>query len=242
MGVIREAFLEGLKPTPRAYNAGYKPKLWVSDLGACPRRAMLRVLGKVGDPLPRRVLEVMELGKAYEQVMADMLRRAWKGRIRPQLPLRTPQWSGKADFLLESGGGGAPVFLEHKATGDKWWNYGNNLPKTKDCVQVVMYGKLWREIERTKVSPWLILYYGAWGHWCELSVVDDGASIGVSGHLDGVPVEKSLNANVSALRAELEGWFDAQELPPRPLQPTEALGCLFRGELGCGMWRHCWDG
>ena len=234
--VVRSAI--ELKLTDRP-DYGGSSHLWITDVGNCPRKAMLRLAGVPLKEFPLKVLEAMHEGDVAEADTLDSLVYAYSaGRVERNRSLRNDIWSGKTDAILRLENRD-PIVMEHKATGDKWWNYKEWIPRNTHICQLVMYGMLYRE--KFDVDPRLVLYYRSWGHWADMVILDHGDWVEVDGWMDGEPYQKRVDLNVRNLRLELEQYFISKDMPPR-LEVEEMDGqCTFRGEPACGYYENCWS-
>lgn len=186
--------------------------------------------------------EAMHNGVVYEGDTGAALTMEYGSRITEQLYLGNRRWSCKADFVLDHGTQ-SPVIIEHKAVGDKWWNYDGKLPDTKHVTQLVLYKELYEEM--FKVTPRLILYYRAWGHWAELElnllpVGDDGIQrIEVTGMMDDEEFSKLVAIDPVASMKILEDHYEHNHIPAP--YPHKVDGeCTFKGKPSCPMYGHCW--
>jgi hypothetical protein len=235
---LREAFLEGLtKPQSFREHSG-KSRLYISELGKCPRRAMLRVLGyKPSIPFSPTLLEAMSIGNAMEGDTFKVLERAYPGLL-PQLVLGNDIWSGRADFFLP---GQPAMIIEHKYQGEKYWDYQGKLPQHDHVAQAWAYGELYKEQNHKPVI--VMLLYRAWGHWAEMEITtdEDGDVVTCEGQVDGEKRVRSWEAGFGQMRLEYERLYQAQELPDVPsglLQ--ESTGCTFQNRPSCGYHDLCW--
>lgn len=227
-----------------------KPRLWASDIGYCPRKAILRVKGY--EPTIDFDLDTkfrFRGGIIYEDDTGKALVNKYGTKnVDLQYVFKTSQWSGKADAVLFADSE-KPIIIEHKATGDKWWNYKNNLPKPAHLAQLWLYGQLF--YEEQGIRPTLILFYRAWIHWAEFQFqIDDEI---VTGFIDGVPTEAEIQpltgeqkgqAVLKSNRFQLQTMYelaskDPDYLPNRLLYKDD--GCTFRGKPSCPMYWHCWE-
>lgn len=233
----------------RNYESSGKPRLWSSDMGYCPRKALMRITGyeKTIDFSTESKLKMRggviledETGRALQEVHGEQ-------NVDTQFRFSTDIWSGKGDFVLYHGTM-LPIIVEHKATGDKWWNYKGNIPNPAHVGQLWLYGELYREAHG--IMPQLILFYRSWGHYAELELTEgaQGAGINCVGLMDDKPYESFVTPHPRSLRQALESYYatvqwdgttaTCPELPPR-LDDMEA-GCNFNGKPSCQMYYHCY--
>lgn len=205
--MIYQAILQTLTSRPSR-----KPTddLYVSEFGQHPYKAMARVLQGEQTKFDTKTLEKMENGTAFENDTMQKLSLAIPN-VRTQFPLYDAIWSGYADAVIGHGTVDVTI-VEHKATGDKWWDYKGGLVRSTHVCQLWLYGQLYQDM--FGITPTLILYYRAWDHHAEFKIVDRGDGlIWAVGEIDGNPVERSLRISPVALQAEIEDLYNLGELP-----------------------------
>jgi hypothetical protein len=213
-------------------------RLHPSSCGGCPRKALLHARKYEATPFDAITLERMRLGEVMETATADALQQAWGDNLTLQLPLQTEYWDGTCDFVHNHQTPLATI-IEHKATGDKWWDYKGALPREEHLIQLALYGSLYEEIYN--YTPHLVLYYISWAKWAEFDVLVRESQITASGYVDGEARERTVNISIPALRAQLETYFRFGDLPP-VLSPHQQEGnCTSRGKVWCGYYRHCFN-
>ena len=228
--------------------SGRKPRLWAGDVGYCTRRAIMRIQGwtkTVDFDLVSKIR--MKGGVMWEAETGKALKYTYGAdNVNDQLSLGTVLWSGKVDFVLFHGTPDATL-IEHKATGDKWWNYKNGLPKDPHLLQLLRYYQMYQD-EFDNI-PKLILFYRSWGHYAEfeihpVSVTDQYIKIRYNAMMDDEHKQgwKKIPHNTQTL----EEYYHRNEpgvqnrtlLPTRLSDPDE--GCTFRGEPSCKYYYHCY--
>jgi len=185
--------------------------LYVSDLGAHPYKAMARILNGETAEFDADIRIKMNYGNAFE---AETLRALQynHAHVLTQFPLFNDMWSGYADFVVGHGEG-YPVIVEHKATGDKWFDYKESLPRAAHLCQLWMYGQLYKETYG--ITPGLDLYYVAWGSYAEFRIdedVDRGVMV-ADGRINGTRLKRRRAISPANLRRELEHYFKTRTLP-----------------------------
>lgn len=215
------------------------PKLWASDMGKCPRKAILRVTG-LAQPsvLPDTKMQLyFQAGNMWEDDTARALRWKYGAALTEQLVLKDEAWSGKCDFALYHGDDSRqPVLIEHKAKGDKWWNYKGELPQSDHVGQLYIYRHLYKKLYNRE--PKLVLFYRSWGHYAEFYLDIGEDHISIHGTIDGEAVALRRSVDLSSMRQELEQYYVTGEVPPR-LADKEA-GCTFQGKPSCPYYHFCW--
>jgi len=235
--MIHEAISEVLSEPRKPYKSRRAPHLWPSSLGRCPRAAMLRVKGvtPTGE-FPPTIRSVMELGVRYEDSTYSYLQSAYGGQVKQSVPLRTKIWSGKIDFLVTLPQG--VYIVEHKAVGDKWWDYQQSLPKAEHICQACLYRHLYEQIHG--IIPTVILYYRAWSSWAEFTLAEYEDGVRCTGKINGEEVSRWRWVSPTKLRLELEHLFETGTIPDPPNQPSVEQGCLFQGKPSCIYYGICY--
>lgn len=237
--IVRSAMLSRLEDKDRPkYQSSGKPRLWGSELGGCLRKAMLRVQGY--EPtleFPIEAKEAMHNGIMFEADTLQALKQTYgEKNVLEQLALGDNLWSCKADFVLWHGTPNGTI-IEHKAVGEKWWNYNNSLPKPEHCLQVWLYGYLYKK--KFNVQPRLLLFYRSWGNYAELEITDHKAYLQADGTMNGAAFSKKVTVWADEIRQEAERLYLANDVPGR-LEDRED-GCTFRGKPSCPMYFHCYE-
>lgn len=216
-------------------------RLAVSEIGKCPRMAMLRITGvertNPFDEYMRRLLFSGEMAEA--KAKAPLL---WKygDDVQSQVVLEAGAWVGKPDFLVPG------HVIEHKETGENRFKYGD-MPFRFHVLQVLMYQWMIEQVEGYK--PEALLYYQQRANQAEYRVWEWGDRIGYEGHVNGKEDSGILNTTLEFERAELEKWFAEGEVPPRYDTPFEKNYTCCRlypnwkrptAYPSCGYFDHCW--
>lgn len=215
-----------------------KPLLWASELGKCPRAAMLRVTG-VGEPAPpeTRMMLYARAGIMWENDTTEAMKWRYGDAVNDQLVLKNDHWSGRCDFVLyHDDPDKQTVLIEHKAKGSKWFNYNNELPETNHVAQLYTYWHVYKEQFGTE--PLLVLFYRSWGHYAEFYISICDGYVMIDGIVDGQATTKRRIIDLDGMRLELESYHDSGELPPVLLDKSQ--GCTWNGEPSCKFYRHCW--
>ncbi len=232
--IVRDAIEKSLKP--KSYKGSGLVRLWPSEIGGCPRRALYRILGyKPEKEFPLDLREKFQLGNVLEAETGRALHMMYGKRLKDQVRLRTKTWSGKCDWGLNIGERN-PVLIEHKATGSKWWGKYGTPPRVSHIAQLVLYGQIYTE--EYNIEPRLVLYYRAWSNWAELELDDLGDSVCIKGIMDGEDFYDEIVIDVTKRREYLEEYFALQEIPP--YEKTDE--CYFRGKPSCHFFEQCHEG
>ena len=236
--LINEA-IEAALNVERDYKPSGTIRLYPSEAGGCARATMLRIHNAPKKSFPLQAKKAMEDGIAYEDNTLKLLRRHYgHENILEQLPLQTTFWSGKADFVIFHE---TPqvMIVEHKATGQKWFDYKGSLPNPKHVVQLSLYKTIYRD--KYGFEPELRLFYRAWQNWAEFILEPEGAVIRATGWVNGKEREVMVPINLEALKGKLEFYFTKGLLPKRVKEEDkDKTGCTFKGEASCPFFDSCW--
>jgi hypothetical protein len=206
--LVRSAVEQYVVSSPPRKESGL---LYVSDLGAHPYKAMARILHGETAEFDTDTRIKMNYGNAFEAETLRAMQRTYPN-VQTQFPLYNRVWSGYADFVMGHTWE-RPVIIEHKATGDKWFDYKQSLPRAAHLCQLWMYGQLYQETYG--VEPDLVLYYVAWGSYAEFRVYEDkerGVMV-ADGRINGTTLTRQRLISPANLRRELEHYFKMGTLP-----------------------------
>lgn len=194
-------------------------ELYVSELGYHPQKFLNRVLHGKTEPFDAPTLDIMQQGSVLEADTVAALQLA-HANVRTQFPLYNATWSGYADIVIGHGTEDVTI-IEHKCTGQKWFDYKKSLPRSTHICQLWMYGWLYEQMYG--IRPNLKLYYRSWGSFAEFALpaepLDDGA-IAVTGCLGDkvrgqgfvvAPVTRLRYIAPNLLRLEAEQLFGSLE-------------------------------
>lgn len=187
------------------------PVLYVSDLGYHPYKTMSRILLGETSEFDVGTRIKMQYGNAFESETTRALQYAYPN-VLTQFPLWNDKWSGYADFVIGHGTDGErPVIVEHKATGDQWFDYKNSLPRSAHVCQLWMYGWLYEQMYG--IRPDLVLYYVAWGSFAEFTLRPGGEGMIAQGSVNGRHEVRGRRIAPNLLRMEIEHFFETKNLP-----------------------------
>lgn len=206
--LVQDAVEQYVVSSPQRRGSGL---LYVSDLGAHPYKAMARILNGETAEFDTNTRIKMNYGNAFESETLRALRYAHPN-VQTQFPLYNDMWSGYADFVIGHGQE-LPIIIEHKATGDKWFDYKRSLPRPAHLCQLWMYGQLYQETYG--VEPDLLLYYVAWGSFAEFLVTyhETRGYMKAEGRINGEHTTRSVRISPNLLRRELEHYYKTRTLP-----------------------------
>lgn len=211
--MIQTALIEYLRAKQELERKPHR-ELYVSDLGQHPYKAMSRIKGLEREPFDDDTLVKMQAGNVLEADTIAALQ--WRyGQVATQFPLFNETWSGYADAVIGHGTN-SPIIVEHKATGDQWFDYKDSLPRSSHACQVWLYQQLYEE--KYGLLPRAVIYYRAWGFWAEFEITEnaDGSLLAtgmVVKEKKTMTVARKLDFSPDLLRMELEILFDGDDLP-----------------------------
>lgn len=223
----------------------HRGRLAVSDLGHCPRKALLRVAGvKQTNPFDDYVLEIMRAGTVWEDETERALRLVYGDRLSTQDRVSNDDWVGHTDFMVIPG-----QLWEHKATNSVNFRRKNGLPYEFHCLQLLGYQRLIKET--TGEEPEAFLYYRSWADWAELQVWGYSDEIYWEGEMNGYTKSGSFDLSIDDEMAKLEKYLHAyretKELPDKYDMPFEKqfACCRVNKKKGtarpsCTYFSHCW--
>lgn len=219
-------------------------KLAISDLGHCPRKALLRVAGiEPTDPFDDYVKEVMRAGIVWEEETKRALEHVITKRLCTQTRVENDDWVGHLDFTWPG------VIVEHKATNSVNFRRKNGLPYEFHCLQVLGYQRLVKE--ETGKEPAAFLYYRSWANWGELQVWGYSDEIYWEGEINGYEksgsFDLSIDDEMASLEADLEAYRETKHLPDTYETPCEKQFACCRidkrkkiARPSCTYFSHCW--
>lgn len=244
--VIKPALDQALM-VERPYKPSGKIRLYPSEAGSCNRASILRINNAPKTKFPLQAAYAMDEGKWYEESTLALLRLHYgTENVIEQLQLQNDFWSGKADFVINHKTEDALV-IEHKATGQKWWDYKGSLPKRSHVIQLAMYRDFY--YNQFRFVPELRLYYRAWQKWAEFVIEPRDSTIFIYGQLnpekkgETAPIvrEIELPINIKATVGMLEYYYINNKLPKRVKEESmDDAGCTFNGVPSCPFYGNCW--
>lgn len=222
--------------------------LFVSEMGYCPRAAILRLAGKEQThPFDPYVLELFHAGDTWERIIIDAI-RADGYIVATQVQVSTMYMRGKIDAVIS---GLVPRIVELKDTAEHNLRAKDRLPYLAHCYQVLMYGWMYENAhgyEPGEIETYL--YYHTRGKSAELRIIQteggiqwDGEIAGklAVGMFEGIHFLEEYNRLVDHFKA-----FRAREqFPPRYESPFEhRFACTKAVKKlrypACTMMGHCW--
>jgi len=179
----------------------------------------------------------MQAGNMWEDETVRALTKVYGAdSVITQLPLKTDTWSSKCDAVLWHKTPDVTI-VEHKATGDKWWNYKGGLPKAEHLGQLWLYGELYEA--EFGLKPRLILFYRSWGHYAEYTVDSLSDGLMLDGEIDGKPDMRKVAYKPWEWRAELEKHFQNGTFPEKTKHVDG--NCTFQNKPNCRYYFTCYQ-
>jgi hypothetical protein len=126
--LMQSRSFEALRPKPGRHPVG----MWPSEIGGCPRKTTLRLMGMQPKERSDREQNTMNFGKIFEQYVGSVWRGSYDGVIERQVPVVTPYGNGKIDFWIP----GLPQLIEVKTTN---WARKDYLPNPSHIDQLLLY-------------------------------------------------------------------------------------------------------
>lgn len=211
---------------------GTEPRLFISDMGGCPRKAVWNALVHYpGHPLhlpgivpsfSPYVQAIMRAGIVWEKETELALRAMYGDALQTQVSVRNLFWSGRPDFILPNN-----TIVEHKATNPYNFKAKARLPYRHHCIQVLAYQKILNCCAAAK------LYYRGWADWAEFAVWDTGENIHWEGLVNGYYKEGMIEASLTKIMHYIETYWERQTLPPAYGSPTsEDFACTRKTKKG----------
>lgn len=241
--VIRPAIVSALKQERAPYIRHGRSKLYPSGAGECHtgRKELLRIEGAPATEFPFRAIEAMNDGNVFEASTLALLQKHYgEENVIAQLALKDDHWSGKTDMVINHMTKDV-IIVEHKATGDKWFDYKGMLPKRQHVFQLAKYKSMY--FAEFGFVPELRLYYRSWGQWAEFLLDVRATDIAITGWINSPTNERTSvePINMSAYTKKLELYYDRKMIPHRvPEGDQEKAGCTFKGAPSCGFYNFCW--
>lgn len=220
------------------WDARHEDKLAVSDIGHCPRKALLRVEGvEYTDPHDAYLKRLFWSGKMAERKLEVALEHFYGDLLRKQVKVGNDNWVGSVDFLVPD------MVIEHKETAESNFKY-KRLPYDFHVLQVLMYRHMLLEAgESYPLNAYL--YYQNRANWAEYKVESYPGGVKWDGQING---EESCGSSPRQLAKEmrvLEKPLNNRSTPPRYEHPfKKQFACCrlytYVAYPGCTYFTHCW--
>jgi CRISPR/Cas system-associated exonuclease Cas4 (RecB family) len=223
----------------------HRGKLAVSEIGHCPRKAMLRLHGvEETDPFDEYTRRLLWSGKMAEAKLEAVLRAEYRDELQAQAHVESEEFRGTADFVVPG------TVIEHKETAQSNFKY-KRLPYDFHCLQVLAYKHLWKAqagVESPAPTD-ARLYYQNRADWAEFRVWESNDCIIYEGDINGEYHTGVLETTLDAEMQKLVEWYRKNEVPPRyetPFEKQFACTRMYtkwktpRAFRGCTYFGHCW--
>lgn len=112
--------------------------MYPSEIGGCPRKTTLRLMGMQPKERSDREQNTMNFGKIFEAYVGSVWRGSYPGIIERQVPVITPYGNGKIDFWIPD----LPRLIEVKTTN---WARKDYLPNPSHIDQLLLYMAYFRD-------------------------------------------------------------------------------------------------
>lgn len=126
--LIQGRGFEPVRPRPPRHQVGMYP----SEIGGCPRKTTLRLMGMKPAERTAGEKDTMNFGNVFEQYIGTLWRGSYEGVIERQVPVVTPYGNGKIDFWIPA----LPRLIEVKTTN---WARKDYLPNPSHVDQLLLY-------------------------------------------------------------------------------------------------------
>ena len=269
MGILRQSVIQHVRTANHESNrirgeelGKLPPRIPVSQIGHCPRQAILEAARYHPDhPLHRDpthdfddyVKEVMECGNVWEPQTGLAVAEQWGDKVHwqrhdPMLRVGNENWSGHIDFLVEPCED-FPIgaIIEHKATNPNNFHRKGRLPYQFHIMQVLQYERLARRKLGWGGRIPTYVYYRSWNNWGELAVWDDGHYLAWEGEINGRSKsgEFEMESTFDEMVESIEVYWREQRLPPRYATPiAHKFSCAKvkdgEGYADCRYFGVCW--
>jgi hypothetical protein len=220
---------------------GQPPKLFISALGHCLRKAFFDCTKHIpGHPWQREethpfsdyVRRGLHEGNVGEDDTAKALTYQYGDDLICQYQIEHPIWSGRPDFFIKP-----DIVVEHKVTAASNFVRKNGLPYDFHCLQVLAYRKFM--MEQLDREIYARLYYRALPrNWAEFEIYDCGDYITCEGHINGKKRTSTFDISLAEEMESFEHYWLSETLPDRYEHPLSAkFGCARKNKGG--VWPNC---
>lgn len=255
MTLVHSTYMEFVRQQAKAHDPEWiaahrdkSPKLFISSLGFCKRKAFFEAVKArpnhpwyvdVTHPHDDYLLLKFRDGNVGEEATAQALAWMYGADLTCQFQVEHDIWSGRPDFLIQP-----DTIVEHKVTAASNFVRKGGIPYVFQCFQVLAYRRLL--IPQLGRELHARLYYRGYpGNWAEFEVFDCDSYIEYEGYVNGKPRSGRFDANLSEEMVSFEAYWLANGLPPRYDTPlSEQFGCARETKAGvypdCPYFSHCW--
>ncbi len=149
----------------------HKPRLWMSNLGGCIRKAYFDMDGaEKTHPFEKLLIRKFRAGSDEEDKTAAAFIHKYPGGIARDVPVGNDIWSGKIDILVaQNEDFPLGAIIENKGTSPYGMKKGM-IPRLTHCYQVLAYQKFLEPLVGYDVPAYL--YYRVWDFWAQFELVN----------------------------------------------------------------------
>lgn len=216
-----------------------RPNLWSSNIGKCPRQAILRTQGIQGETenFDTKSLDYMKAGVISEDLSILAMEHTYGNRVQSQFVLKYKMLSGKPDFVIDHLTPDVTV-IEHKHTSSKFFDNDNKstIPRHEHIGQAMSYCYMYEHLY--DLTPTIILFYKSWGNFAEFVLTRQDKEILIESNINGVHDVFTRKYDVYQDIESLMTWYETDGTPPRLEKKWK--GCEFMGKKSCKFYDHCW--
>ncbi len=217
-----------------------RPNIWSSNIGKCPRQAILRTQGVNGsdEAFSTKSLDYMKAGVISEDLSIEAMSHFYGDRVESQFVLKYKMLSGKPDFVIDHNTDN-PIVIEHKHTSSKFFDNDNKstIPRHEHIGQAMSYCYMYEKLY--DITPTVILFYKSWGNFAEFVLTREDDTVRVESNINGVLDVFVRKYNVYEDIESLMKWYDTGKTPPRLEKKWK--GCEWMGKKSCRFYDHCWE-
>ncbi len=232
----------------------HKPRLWMSNLGGCIRKAYFDMDGaEKTHPFDKLLIRKFRAGSDEEDKTVAAFLHKWPNGVLREVPVGNEMWSGKIDILVaqnEDFPNGA--IMENKGTSPYGMKKGM-IPRLTHCYQVLAYQKF---LNAGYEVP-AYLYYRCWDFYAQFEITsatdenDDFFGFGYVefvGDINGREESGGYTFNLDTELERMENFWgrEPMDTPGYDSPFTESFACTKSSRKGkkwkqinCLYFGHC---
>lgn len=196
--------------------------MYPSEIGGCPRKTTLRLMGMKPADRPGAEQHPMNFGKIFEAYIGCVWRGSYPGVIERQVPVVTPYGNGKIDYWIPD----LPRLIEVKATN---WARKDYLPNPSHVDQLLLYMAFFADYQPYLRFP---------GELCYGFSDNEGVLISFE-----IPYNQGRVDQLLAWCESVKTCVNARKPPPVPMAyDAEHFPCSWKGKTPgfCEYFQLCW--